>query len=192
MRPCDIDVTEEIWVYRPADHKNRWRGHERVVPMGPQARAILKLFWNRRTDAFLFSPREAEDWRNQLRREAAGKNRKTRIYPYELRARARRQSAKRSKPKRPKGDVYTPDSYRRTVQYGIQKANRIRRETDFGASLVPSWHPNQLRHSFGTQVRKRFGVEAAQVGLGHAQTDVVEVYAEKNYHLAVNVARMIG
>ena len=59
-------------------------------------------------------------------------------------------------------------------------------------SPVPHWHPNQLRHSYATRVRKQFGVEAAQVGLGHSRTDVVEVYAEKNLELAMNVARLTG
>ncbi|MCH7727914.1 MAG: hypothetical protein IH991_15770 [Planctomycetes bacterium] len=30
------------------------------------------------------------------------------------------------------------------------------------------WSPNQLRHTAGTDVRKRYGLEAAQVVLGHA------------------------
>jgi hypothetical protein len=28
--------------------------------------------------------------------------------------------------------------------------------------LVPYWHPNQLRHLHGTEVRRRFGLEAAR------------------------------
>jgi len=192
MRPCDIDVGDEVWVYRPENHKNRWRGHERLVPLGPQAKAIIQPFWNRRTDAFLFSPQDAEAWRNRKRSATYSRSRKTKIYPCELRARLSRRSAKRPVPKRPKGEAYTPDSYRRAIQYGIRKANRVRSKVDPGLVLVPSWHPNQLRHSFGTAVRKRFGVEAAQVGLGHARTDVVEIYAEKNYHLAVQVANTIG
>ena len=33
------------------------------------------------------------------------------------------------------------------------------------------WHPNQLRHTHGTRVRKEYGLEAAQVVLGHARAD---------------------
>jgi len=42
------------------------------------------------------------------------------------------------------------------------------------------WHPNQLRHTFATRVRKQHGLEAAQVLLGHARADVTQVYAERN------------
>jgi len=41
-------------------------------------------------------------------------------------------------------------------------------------------------------VRRRFGLEAAQVSLGHAQAQVTEVYAERDLALAAKVARQIG
>ena len=34
------------------------------------------------------------------------------------------------------------------------------------------WSPNRLRHSAATAIRQRFGLEAAQVPLGHASADV--------------------
>jgi integrase len=58
--------------------------------------------------------------------------------------------------------------------------------------FVPHWHPNQLRHSHATEVRRRFGLEAAQVALGHAQANITEVYAERDLRLAVKVAAEIG
>ena len=57
---------------------------------------------------------------------------------------------------------------------------------------VPTWHPHQLRHSFASDVRKRFGAEAAQVLLGHAQLSATELYARKNEALALQVAAAIG
>ena len=54
------------------------------------------------------------------------------------------------------------------------------------------WHPNQLRHNHATEVRQRFGLEAAQVSLGHATADVTQVYAERDLTLAVKVASEIG
>jgi site-specific recombinase XerC len=54
------------------------------------------------------------------------------------------------------------------------------------------WHPNQLRHAFGTRVRKTHGLEAAQVLLGHSRADVTQVYAERNEQLAATVAAKIG
>lgn len=39
MRVGEVDTT--AWEYRPTRHKNTWRGHDRVVPLGPRVRAIL-------------------------------------------------------------------------------------------------------------------------------------------------------
>jgi len=33
MRPCDIDISGDIWVYEPSDHKGRWRGHPKQIPL---------------------------------------------------------------------------------------------------------------------------------------------------------------
>jgi integrase len=57
---------------------------------------------------------------------------------------------------------------------------------------VPTWTPNQLRHTFATEVRKRYGLESAQVLLGHQRCDVTQVYAERNLDLALKVAAEVG
>jgi site-specific recombinase XerC len=57
---------------------------------------------------------------------------------------------------------------------------------------LPKWAPNRLRHSAATEIRKRFGLEAAQVVLGHAQADVTQVYAERDLELARRVAKEVG
>ena len=49
------------------------------------------------------------------------------------------------------------------------------------AAALPHWHPHQLRHTHATEVRRRFGLEAAQVGVGHSQARVTEVYAERTW-----------
>ena len=54
------------------------------------------------------------------------------------------------------------------------------------------WSPNQLRHSAATEIRRRYGLEAAATVLGHAKADVTQIYAERDYALAANVARQIG
>ena len=54
------------------------------------------------------------------------------------------------------------------------------------------WSPNRLRHSAGTEIRKRYGLEAAQVILGHASADVTQVYAERDLQKAVEIMREVG
>ncbi|QEF97910.1 hypothetical protein Mal15_19560 [Stieleria maiorica] len=54
------------------------------------------------------------------------------------------------------------------------------------------WSPNRLRHTRGTEVRKQFGLEAAQVILGHSVANVTEIYAERDAEKARDVARKTG
>ena len=54
------------------------------------------------------------------------------------------------------------------------------------------WAPNRLRHSFGTMIRRQYGLDAAQVLLGHQNIDVTEIYAEKDYAKAAEVAGAVG
>jgi integrase len=51
------------------------------------------------------------------------------------------------------------------------------------------FHPHQLRHSAATRLRKKYGLEAAQVILGHQTT---EIYAEKNIEAATRVMADVG
>jgi integrase len=57
---------------------------------------------------------------------------------------------------------------------------------------IPRWAPNQLRHAAGTEIRNQFGLDAAQVILGHSKADVTEVYAEANMGRGRDIARKIG
>ena len=41
-------------------------------------------------------------------------------------------------------------------------------------------------------MRREFGLEAAQVILGHSQANVTQVYAERDLRADVEVARAIG
>jgi site-specific recombinase XerC len=54
------------------------------------------------------------------------------------------------------------------------------------------WNPNQLRHSRATVIREKFGVEAAQVVLGHNDPRITQIYAEKNFELASRIMQQIG
>ena len=175
MRSCDIDLTGQNWIYEPHDHKNRWRGHRRLIPLGPKAQKIVKQFLKLETEAYLFSPADAEAWRSAVRKQ----NRKSPMTPSQSKRKPKKN------PKREKRDRYDTDSYRRAIEYGIKKANKAGQE-------VPHWYPLQLRHSRATEVRKQFGLEGAQVSMGHAHAAITEVYAEKNLELAMRIAQQTG
>lgn len=171
IRPCDIDRTAEIWEYRPSSHKNEHHERDRIVFIGPTAQSLLRQYLLRPAVAFCFSPREA----NETRQEQRHRRRKTPI------SRGNRPGTNRTRrPNRTAGEMYTNDSYRRAVHRACKKAG------------VHAWNPNRLRHSSATAIRKEYGLEAAQVILGHAQADVSQLYAEKDKQLAVEVARKLG
>ncbi len=66
MRPCDLDRTGQIWVYRPAAHKSAWRGRGLEIFIGPRAQSLLgPLLEGRPADVFVFSPRESETERGR-------------------------------------------------------------------------------------------------------------------------------
>ena len=54
------------------------------------------------------------------------------------------------------------------------------------------WAPNQLRHTFATEVRRDHGLESAQVLLGHSKADTTQIYAERDRQLASKVAMLMG
>jgi integrase len=170
MRLCDIDRSSNVWQYRPESHKTEHHDKERVVFLGPQAQAVIQPFLFRDPGAFLFSPKDAmSDFRDTQR-----KHRKTKVQPSQ-------QDRRKSKPRKGPGDHYTV-----TGSYGHAVATACRKVG------VPHWHPNQLRHSKGTAVRRHYGIEAAQVTLGQANAQVTQIYAERDMALAARVAGETG
>jgi integrase len=193
MRGCDLDMTGEIWLYRPQHHKTRHKGKARVVALGPKAQAVVKPFLKLDTQAYLFNPREALEQRNVERR----RERKTKVQPSQQHRRKRH-------PRRRPGERYDAMGYAHAVAVAVRRANTAaacdpckelnpaERCEQCRAAALPHWHPHQLRHTHATEVRRRFGLEAAQVALGHSQAQITEVYAERDLALATKVAREIG
>src|SRR5262249_5478871 len=158
MRPCDImQGADGVWVYRPHEHKTEHFGATRHVLIGPRAQEVLRPWLDRAPEAYCFSPAEAVAARNA--RSPA--HRRSPITPSQARGKPK------PHPKRSAGARYDKDSYRWAIRKACQKAG------------VPVWHPNQLRHTAATEIRAKFGLDAAQAVLGHAKADVTQVYAER-------------
>jgi integrase len=169
LRAVDIDMTVDVWVYKPAVHKTAHLGRERVIAVGPRAQELVREFLVPDVSAYLFSPKRArEEYYADLR-----SRRQTPVQPSQV-------CRRKQKPERTPGDQYKPGSYAQAVAKACVKA------------AVPHWHPNQLRHSHATEIRKRFGLEAAQAALGHARADVTQIYAERNLSLALRIAGEVG
>jgi integrase len=166
IRPCEIDQSGAVWVYRPTHHKTKHRGKERAVPLGARSQELLKRFAPADPADFYFSPARAEAERKAARPPKRVRKGKPAAAPGTRRP----------------GKAYSPHAVAIAVERACEKAG------------VPHWHPNQLRHLFATRVRRMpgAGLEAAQVLLGHSRADVTQVYAEKNLALAAKVAAEIG
>lgn len=170
MRGRDLRRDGPVWEYRPLDHKNAWRGQERVIAIGPKAQAVLLEFLTDDPDAYLFSPRQAVAELHERRSQS----RRGRPAPSE---RARRCGGRRGSHR---CEAYDRRTYRQAVVRACKRAG------------VPVWSPLQLRHTAGTRLRARFGLEAAQVVLGHARPETTLIYAERDLARARGIAMEAG
>ena len=205
FRPCDVDRNSDVWEYKPRSHKTEHHGRSRIVFIGPDAQTVLRPYLLRDASLPCFSPAESMaaflETKHQARRtphscgNRPGTNRK----------------AKRTKQP---SQQYDANSYRQAVHRACDQAfpalpplcrepgesikSRAARLTMAQAIELKRWQsdqrwsPNQLRHAAATEIRKKFGLEAAQVILGHAAADVTQVYAERDAEKARDVARKIG
>jgi len=186
LRPCDVDRSGEVWAYRPESHKTEHHDRKRVIFIGPRAQAILRPYLDREDAAYCFSPSEAEAERNAERRE----QRASPMTPSQA------QRRRKKHPARGAGLRYTENAYRRAIH---RACDAVDRQAHDKSPAVPAerrlfdrWSPNRLRHSAGTEIRQRFGIEAAQVTLGHATCSVTEIYAERDLRKAAEVMRVVG
>jgi integrase len=173
MTLAQLDTSGSVWLYRVAHHKSSHRGKVRTVALGPRAIAVLKAHLEQRgpigPDDPVFSPLANREARFQTMRA----ERKTKVQPSQV-------NRKKKKPRRLPADCYSPNA----ISQAVEKAAKL--------AKVEHWFPYQLRHAFATRIRKQFGLEEAQVLLGHAAADVTQVYAQRDEAKAVEVAKNVG
>lgn len=180
MRHGDVDQSCSPWVYKPRSHKTAFRGHERVIYIGPKAQQVLEPWLKATPDAFVFSPAEAAqavhdqakvDHRDDGDRERALRNKRA--------ARARDRGGKAKSGRRP-GLFYTAARLGHAVGRACVRVG------------IAHWHPHQLRHAAATELRREIGFEAARVVLGHRSPGVTERYAEADRSAAAAAMGRVG
>lgn len=181
LRPGDVDRSGPVWLYYPSEHKTEHHGRTRVVYIGPRGQEILKPYLLRGDDDHCFCPRESE----RLRRAELHAARKT-----PLSCGNRPGTNRKSRPKRQAGGTYNKDSLNRAIARAVVKANEQREKDKL--DLLSHWSANRLRHTAATDIRRQYGLEAAQVLLGHAKADVTQVYAEVDVQKGAAIAQQIG
>ena len=178
LRFCDIDRSNDVWVYRPFTHKTEHKNKIRAVAIGPRAQAILTSYLldkEETPEAFLFSPKDTvRDQRIERRRKRKTFNKQGRVQP------SQRDRSKPNAVRKP-GEQYTKDSLNRAIARACEQAG------------VPHWTPNQLRHTAGTQTTANVSLEAAKEFLGHCSITTTEkFYVAPLPELAAEVARKFG
>lgn len=175
ITPGLIDRSADIWEIDLREHKTAYRGKKRVIYVGPQGQEILAKYLFRDECEHCFSPRESEE---QRRAELAAK--RTTPSNQGNRQGYNKRTRLGQKPRREPGRFYNTQSYAKAIKGACRRGK------------VPHWFPNQLRHSSATTIRKQFGLEVAQVILGHSRADVTQIYAEMDRQQAIEVVRKIG
>jgi integrase len=171
LRPQDLDRSGEVWLYVPESHKTEHHGKTRTILIGPKGQGVLLKYLARDAATCCFRPVDSE----KKRRAAAHEARTT-----PLSCGNRPGSNRKRRPKLKAGEAYTTASYRRAIHRACDSAK------------VERWAPNRLRHTAATEVRREFGLEAAQVILGHSQASVTQIYAERDLEKGLAVAKAIG
>ena len=170
MRTCDINMSGDVWEYRPQEHKTEHHGRQRLIFIGPKGQEILKSFLTDDSQSYLFSPVAAERERSETRRA----NRQTKLTPSQ---RARLAEPNR---RRKPGECYTVTSYCRVIHKACEAAE------------IRVWTPNQLRHNAATALRRIYDIETVRTILGHATGFTTEVYAELDFAKAKSVIGKVG
>lgn len=171
LTPGMFNRSAVVWTATLEQHKTAHHGHERTLFLGPEAQRIVSPYLLRAQNANLFSPAESELQRRAKRLEERTTPQNQGNRPgYSSRSRADRQA------KRAPGNAYNTQSYGKAIKYICQRAG------------IPSWSPNQLRHSAGTMVRREYGLEGVQVTLGHSSANITQIYAETDMSRAIEIA----
>jgi len=185
LRPCDVDRSGPVWVYRPGSHKMQHRGRQRSIFIGPRAQKILQPYLLRDADSYCFSPADSQQRRHREMRE----NRRSKVQPSQ-------RDRSKSRPQLKPGTRYLKDAYARAIRRACDRAfappDSLDKDERAKWRKEHRWSPNRLRHAAATTIRQQFGLEAAQVVLGHSRADVTQVYAERDNSLAARIMGQVG
>lgn len=165
LRWCDIDESDDIWIFTPFEHKMEHKRKVRHIAIRFEAQIIFEQYRHRPVNEFIFSPRETVRIVADRKRAA----RKTPTKPSQI---------KREKKKAPRhNEKYSTRAYETAIDRAAAKAG------------VPPWSPNQLRHAFATETEGSLNREAARILLGHSHQSTTDIYVDENIEKIKEAAR---
>lgn len=189
LRPIDITMSDkDLWTHAPAHHKTAHHGHQRIIYFNWEAQPVVEPFiTGRPVDAYLFSPREAEQERHAKAETHRREN----------------QKPNHRKTIRQVGGYYTRAGYYRAIVRACDKAfphpelSQLKKLTAEQRQELREWkrrhrwHPHQLRHTAATRWREIYGIDVAQTLLGHRKgSKMTEVYAKPSVDAAKAALRL--
>lgn len=136
-----IDRSRVPWVYRPPFFKTQWRGMVRAVLIGPKAREIISKYDDGDFGGYPFSPARIIAQGIAL---ANGHHHQTMT------------KITANIPTKRGIEHWITGTYTNAVRAYCRKAK------------VKEWTANRLRHSFATEIRRKYGIVMAGVLLGHS------------------------
>lgn len=218
MRMSMIDRSDpEAWIYRPANHKTSWRGHDRSIPLLPDDQDLLRPFL-RLDDRPLFSPRDAEKDRGRDNpHEAIGDAYNAHSYAKAIARGVQAANAARLRAKLLEllRDQLTDGARERIERLSVRKlvANSGAIRADVAKVLVTftgrgqllerlaaelaalpllePFGPNRIRHLAATRAADVAGDEAAQLLLGHADGRTLKHYVQRSARRVVDIRRRL-
>lgn len=198
LRGCDLDMTQSPWVYEPEAHKTAHHGKARRIYFGPRAQAVI-LPWLRADQGYLFQPIEARQEWDVARRSA----RRCPMTPSQSKRRPKRkpkrspgdhytvgsysraivQGCQRAYPHPREAELReaiasAPAGSKREARRAFSRWRKENKAELRQWLRENHWHPNQLRHSAATALRRDFDIDTARVVLGHSSPATTETYAE--------------
>ncbi len=171
LRWCDIDQSDDVWVYTPWEHKMQHKKKARHIAITPGAQEILEKYRHRPAEEYIFSPRETVRLISERKRAA----RKTPVQPSQV-----KRGAKAAKKPPRHNERYSTRAYELAIDRAAIRAG------------AEPWSPNQLRHAFATEARDQHDAETAQMLLGHSSLKTTEIYAEKSMRKIKEAARKMN
>lgn len=217
MRACDVSMSGSgpdgtvypgVWVYVPPTHKTAHHGHDRVIFLGPLAQdALMPFLWNRNKcdlpDGALpllwnGAVGPLADWLEERNHPQdvhgmtfaqvvalfcrARGNEEYLFSPRdasEVWKRCHGRNPRAGKSREP-GDFYTANSLTHAIKKACKRAG------------VEPFSANQMRHLRATEIRGKYGPDAARIVLGHHLPGVTNVYAEPDLERAAQIMREMG
>lgn len=163
MKAGDLQINERgVMVYSLSTDKTDWRR---------EADQIRRIFLGPKVEAILAPYLLKED-----DPDAYIFTPKNAVFE---RALAKKKKIVKASPKR-LNPYFDTAAYRRAITRATVQAG------------VPKWSPNQLRHLYATEIRQKYGLEAAQIMLGHANANVTQIYAERDERKMEDIASREG